>query len=91
MAGTGRIELPCYGFGDRADDPHLAPGFFGGPGRNRTFDRMIKSHLLCHLSYRPNNFLVDLVGLEPTKNLLRAKQALSQIELQAHTILPSCP
>ncbi len=43
--------------------------FNGEPGRNRTYDPLIKSQLLCQLSYRPYTtypvFMARLGGLEP--------------------------
>ena len=41
--------------------PPAAPGpvrfiFTGGGGRNRTLDQLIKSQLLCQLSYTPGSF-----------------------------------
>ena len=38
---------------------------FGGPGRNRSLDLLVKSQLLFRLSYEPIKFLVRRPGNDP--------------------------
>ena len=38
----------------------------GGAKRARTADPLLAKQVLSQLSYSPNNFMVGLVGLEPT-------------------------
>ena len=43
---------------------------YGGPGRDRTLDQLIKSQLLYQLSYRPLVFAFDCAYIVPGRKLL---------------------
>ena len=58
-------------------DPFI---LFGGRGRNRTLDQLIKSQLLCQLSYTPLFHLIRCVarpaGLEPATYGFEARRSI---------------
>jgi hypothetical protein len=55
----GTIEHDCLNYGGKAKVVA-----FGGPGRDRTPDQLIKSQLLYQLSYRPLCYLPESENLD---------------------------
>ena len=49
----------------RTDKVPAPPTLSGGRGRNRTFNKRIKSPLLCQLSYAPGYSVFSFVSVRP--------------------------